>query len=207
MWSINPISSPQPRRESLIHVEILLKCTLRSPSSWIGLNWLSVECCPSVWPKPASYRVPLFGCGAKVALCFGSDPLGGLVRHTRPQNVPGIERCIPPPPSQGPILEFDTGDSKGIAEETRRDQRCIRDLVLSTSVIWRMLTGNCHRLLPPFLFSSICLSIYGSTALLLGFALLSSDSWSFYTVGRTPWTGDQPVARPLHAHRTTQTQK
>jgi hypothetical protein len=28
----------------------------------------------------------------------------------------------------------------------------------------------------------------------------------FYTVGRTPWTGDQPVARPLPTHRTTQTQ-
>jgi hypothetical protein len=26
------------------------------------------------------------------------------------------------------------------------------------------------------------------------------------TVGRTPWTGDQPVARPLPIHRTTQTQ-
>jgi hypothetical protein len=24
-----------------------------------------------------------------------------------------------------------------------------------------------------------------------------------YTVGRTPWTGDQPVARPLPTHRTT----
>jgi hypothetical protein len=28
----------------------------------------------------------------------------------------------------------------------------------------------------------------------------------FYTVGRTPWTGDQPVARPLLTHRITQTQ-
>jgi hypothetical protein len=28
-----------------------------------------------------------------------------------------------------------------------------------------------------------------------------------YTVGRTPWTGDQPVARPLPTRRTTQTQK
>jgi hypothetical protein len=28
----------------------------------------------------------------------------------------------------------------------------------------------------------------------------------FYTVGWTPWTGDQPVARPLATHRTTQTQ-
>jgi hypothetical protein len=27
-----------------------------------------------------------------------------------------------------------------------------------------------------------------------------------YTVGRTPWEGDQPVARPLLAQRTTQTQ-
>jgi hypothetical protein len=26
----------------------------------------------------------------------------------------------------------------------------------------------------------------------------------FYTVGRTPWTGDQAVARPLSAHRTAQ---
>jgi hypothetical protein len=28
----------------------------------------------------------------------------------------------------------------------------------------------------------------------------------FYAVGRTPWTGDEPVARPLPTHRTTQTQ-
>jgi hypothetical protein len=27
-----------------------------------------------------------------------------------------------------------------------------------------------------------------------------------YTVGRTPWTGDQPVARQLPTHRTTQAQ-
>jgi hypothetical protein len=27
----------------------------------------------------------------------------------------------------------------------------------------------------------------------------------FYTVGRTPWTGDQLVARPLPAHRTAET--
>jgi hypothetical protein len=33
-----------------------------------------------------------------------------------------------------------------------------------------------------------------------------SVSWSF-TYGRTPWTGDQLVARPLPTHGTTQTQK
>jgi hypothetical protein len=27
-----------------------------------------------------------------------------------------------------------------------------------------------------------------------------------YAVGRTPWAGDQPVARPLPTHRTIQTQ-
>jgi hypothetical protein len=27
-----------------------------------------------------------------------------------------------------------------------------------------------------------------------------------YTVGRTSWTGDQPVSRPLPTHRTTRTQ-
>jgi hypothetical protein len=27
----------------------------------------------------------------------------------------------------------------------------------------------------------------------------------FYTVGRVPWASDQPVARPLPTHRTTQT--
>jgi hypothetical protein len=33
-----------------------------------------------------------------------------------------------------------------------------------------------------------------------------SVPYSFFTVGRTPWTGDQSVARPLPKHRTTQTQ-
>jgi hypothetical protein len=45
------------------------------------------------------------------------------------------------------------------------------------------------------------LSICGSTALCWALAAISV-SWSLYTVGRTPWTGDQPVARTLHAHRT-----
>jgi hypothetical protein len=32
------------------------------------------------------------------------------------------------------------------------------------------------------------------------------SSLILYTVGRTPWTGDQSVARALPAHRTTQTE-
>jgi hypothetical protein len=48
-------------------------------------------------------------------------------------------------------------------------------------------------------------SIYGSTVLLLYFGCLFSVL-ILYTVGRSPRTGDQPVSRPLHTHRTTQTQ-
>jgi hypothetical protein len=35
---------------------------------------------------------------------------------------------------------------------------------------------------------------------------LSMAIQPLYIVGRTPWTGDQAVARPLPEHRTTQTQ-
>jgi hypothetical protein len=36
--------------------------------------------------------------------------------------------------------------------------------------------------------------------------LLSGFGIFLYTFGRTPWTGDRPVAR-LYLHRTTKTQK
>jgi hypothetical protein len=43
------------------------------------------------------------------------------------------------------------------------------------------------------------------------YSLMLGPGWFFsfvilYTAGRTPWTGDQPVARPLPTHRTAQTQ-
>jgi hypothetical protein len=44
-------------------------------------------------------------------------------------------------------------------------------------------------------------SIYGSTALCWALAL--SCYLNLYTVGKTPGTGDQPVARPLSIHRKT----
>jgi hypothetical protein len=50
----------------------------------------------------------------------------------------------------------------------------------------------------------IKISIYGSTSL-VEFGSFS-NFLILYTVGRTPWKGDQPVARPLPTHRTTQTQ-
>jgi hypothetical protein len=51
------------------------------------------------------------------------------------------------------------------------------------------------------LTTSLSLWLYSPLDLgrLFSFLILS-------TVGRTPWTGDQPVARPLRTHRTTQTQ-
>jgi hypothetical protein len=36
--------------------------------------------------------------------------------------------------------------------------------------------------------------------------LLFSSFLILYAVGRTSWMGDQPVARPVPAHRTVQTQ-
>jgi hypothetical protein len=48
-------------------------------------------------------------------------------------------------------------------------------------------------------------SIHGSTARCCALAAFLV-SGSFYTVGRTPWKGDQPVAKALFTHRTTQTQ-
>jgi hypothetical protein len=36
--------------------------------------------------------------------------------------------------------------------------------------------------------------------------LLRCRGLDLFTFGRTPWTSDQPVARPLPKHRTTQTQ-
>jgi hypothetical protein len=47
---------------------------------------------------------------------------------------------------------------------------------------------------------------YGSTALLLGLIRFFSFL-IIYTVGRTPWPGDKPVARPLPTHRTTQNKR
>jgi hypothetical protein len=52
------------------------------------------------------------------------------------------------------------------------------------------------------IYISICLWLYGP---LLGLGSFFSFL-IFYTDGRTPWTGDEPVSRPLPAHRTTQTQ-
>jgi hypothetical protein len=55
------------------------------------------------------------------------------------------------------------------------------------------------------IYLSIYLSIYDSAVLLLDLGRFSSFL-IIYTDGRTPWTGDQPVARPLPTHKTTQTQ-
>jgi hypothetical protein len=45
------------------------------------------------------------------------------------------------------------------------------------------------------------IAICSSTVLCWTLAAFS-DSWSFYTVSRIPWTGDQPVARPQDSTNT-----
>jgi hypothetical protein len=51
-----------------------------------------------------------------------------------------------------------------------------------------------------FIHPSMALQLFVQPWPLLQFSNL------FYADGRTPWTSDQPVARPLPIHRTTQTQ-
>jgi hypothetical protein len=53
-------------------------------------------------------------------------------------------------------------------------------------------------------FSS--LSIYLSMALQPMWTSAVFQFLNLYIVGRTSWLGDQPIARPLPTHRTTQTQ-
>jgi hypothetical protein len=54
-------------------------------------------------------------------------------------------------------------------------------------------------------FIGLSLFIYDSTVLCWTLAAFF-NFLILYTDGRTPWTGDQLVARPLPTHRTTQTQ-
>jgi hypothetical protein len=54
---------------------------------------------------------------------------------------------------------------------------------------------------------TLVLSIYQSMALQLFVGPWPNfNVLSFYTVSSIPWTGDQPVARPVSAHITAQTQ-
>jgi hypothetical protein len=64
----------------------------------------------------------------------------------------------------------------------------------TTSILWPLSLFN--------VFVSVCLWLY-SPLLDLGRFF---SFFILYTVGRTPWTGDQPVASPLSTHRTTQTE-
>jgi hypothetical protein len=66
------------------------------------------------------------------------------------------------------------------------------------------------------IYLSVCLSIYLFICLSIYLSIyLTALCWTltaffsfliFYTVGGTPWMGEQPVARPLPPHRTAQTQ-
>jgi hypothetical protein len=71
----------------------------------------------------------------------------------------------------------------------------IRKNIISLSLKLRVETVNFyHSFIHQWLYSPLL-----GSGLFFGFVIF------FYTVGRTPRTGDQPVARPLPIHRTTQT--
>jgi hypothetical protein len=93
---------------------------------------------------------------------------------------------------------------------SRRDVR--RRAMFEDTVLGRILGTICLSLslyLSVYLsifhlsnYLSDCLSVYSP---LLGLGRFFSFL-IFYTVGRVPWTGDQPIARPLPAYRTSQTE-
>jgi hypothetical protein len=64
----------------------------------------------------------------------------------------------------------------------------------------RIWHGVVQLFIHSFIHSSMTLQPFVGPGPLLQFRNL------FYTDGRTPWTSDQPVARPLPTHRTAQTQ-
>jgi hypothetical protein len=70
------------------------------------------------------------------------------------------------------------------------------------SLIILPFSGMYSKLLTASLSRLLLLWLYGP---LLGIGHFFSFL-TLYTVSRTPWMGDQPVARPLHTHRATQTQ-
>jgi hypothetical protein len=73
------------------------------------------------------------------------------------------------------------------------DETCVREMVVGENICWR--NGNVIRVL----LSSLIVLFY--LAVSRGFYL-----WIYETIGRTPWTGVRPDARPLPTqHRETQT--
>jgi hypothetical protein len=80
--------------------------------------------------------------------------------------------------------------------------------ILTTNFLSFSFSGQpCRNDFPKttFLIRYMSYYYYGPTALCWSLAAFFSFL-ILYTVGTTPWTGDQPVTRPLPTHRTTQTQ-
>jgi hypothetical protein len=81
-----------------------------------------------------------------------------------------------------------------------RQPNCVR---ASTYERWRNMEESKELLFPQTHRQKTSLSLWLCSPLDLG---LFFSFLILYTISRTPWTGDQPVARPVPTHRTTQTQ-
>jgi hypothetical protein len=71
-------------------------------------------------------------------------------------------------------------------------------MIILCQVINQNLLATLSTHMAPFLFLSVALQPFGPW-LIFSFLTL-------YTVSRTPWTGDQPIARPLPTHDNTNTE-
>jgi hypothetical protein len=79
----------------------------------------------------------------------------------------------------------------------------LKNVEISDGAIFKCYYELCVKVVSkssPFIHSSVVLQPFVGPWPVLQFRN------HFYTAGKTPWTRDQPVARPLPTHRTTQTE-
>jgi hypothetical protein len=77
-------------------------------------------------------------------------------------------------------------------------EECVGPTILTVGALHFIILLGC---MLKFLSEFVYLWLYSSCGPWPPFQFLN-----LYTIGRTPWTGDQPVTRPLPTHRTTHTQ-
>jgi hypothetical protein len=108
--------------------------------------------------------------------------------------------------SRGKLPKFQSGNSiSGPGIEPSTSRICQKCYCLSQLARWFLVKLKVVQLINKFIIIIIIIiNIMALQPFVVPSPLLSF--FILYTVGRTPWTGDQPVARPLPTQNKTQTQ-
>jgi hypothetical protein len=145
--------------------------------------------------------------GSLLAASYDSQGYNGGIRsrlHTRCEVARFVSHC-----KQRAVERIHKTKSYKIYSAFVPLRRKTTALEIMCKYCCRMLLCNSNT----YYFSFKGVNLFFNYSVLLSLLLYSPSElglfFSFlilYTVGRTPWTGVQPVAKPLPAHRTTQTQ-